>query len=615
MSSGLAASQLSALQDAVDLLVQGEAQLQVGQAQGFKALAQGQAAFASVVQHNGKLSNSDELQKKVSDLLAQEKTLAALSENRQAIRAQLLTLQKLQEKLVAQLLPQSHGTEAVLVLTRQSWLAERLLGQLEGLLPVQDAAAWNAHFQKDLTLFAQVVQALKSGDDALRIPALVVPQDVQVLAEIQQSLKSIQQNAKLLSDQVTTAASIQQKAGALNDSIQSWVRSAAAIFGKTDVAGGGNRLSFWLGLALGLTGLGLLGLFGFQNYKKLTQNVSSTSEQHKANRDSVWRLLDELSTLAEGDLTVQATVGDDITGSIAESVNFAIGALRKLVVTIEETAQSVLLAVEQAQTTTGQLAEASQKQAQEISEVSGDISTIASSIEAVSENAKKSSEVAQNAVQVAQSGAMVVKNNLEGMGRAHTQIEQTAQKIKQLGDSSQEIGNIISLIDDLSDQTNIVALNAAIQAAMAGDAGRGFAVVADEIQRLAERSSQSAKQIEGLVRHIQKDVQQTIEAMQQTTTEVTTAAQLAGDAAASLERIDEISKELADHIQHISDAATQQAGSSSKASKTMQIIQEIVMQTASGSAAAASSVGEVLKMAEGLKRSVAGFKLPNKEVS
>lgn len=599
----------------LDPLIDSSIKVRLGDKTGFQGLTQTKTALNSLTSSLKQTPEFKAIQQQVDNLLAQQKTVSDLWDNRQSIKNQLIDLQKLQEKLVLQLIPQSHSEESVLVLTRQSWLAERLIGQLEGAFWVEDIPAWTARFQRDLSLFVQVVQGLKSGDDSLRITALAVPQDVEVLSDIAKNLAQLQKNTKIFVDQLGTLSSIRQQSETLSSTAQSFMfglnKTITKNLGASSQSGGAS--AFWLGVALGLTTLGCLLAFGFQMYRQLTQNVTSTSEQHQANRDSVWKLLDELSTLAEGDLTIQATIADDITGSIAESVNFAIGALRKLVVTIQETAAAVLAEVEKARVTADQLADASQKQAGQISTVTNNIHSIAESIGEVSENAKKSSEVAQNAVQLAQSSAMVVRNNLEGMDRAHSQMEATAEKIKKLGESSQEIGNIISLIDDLSDQTNIVALNAAIQAAMAGEAGRGFAVVADEIQRLAERSSQSAKQIEGLVRHIQKDVQQTVEAMEQTTTEVTTSAKLAQDAASSLERIDAISKQLAEHIQHISNAATQQAGSASDASGTMRTISEIVMQTAAGSQEAARAVGELLKMAEGLKHSVAGFKLPNKE--
>ncbi|MEX1058232.1 MAG: methyl-accepting chemotaxis protein, partial [Natronospirillum sp.] len=182
-----------------------------------------------------------------------------------------------------------------------------------------------------------------------------------------------------------------------------------------------------------------------------------------------------------------------------------------------------------------------------------------------------------------------------------------------LGQYSQEIGDIVSLINDIADQTNILSLNAAIQASMAGDAGRGFAVVADEVQRLAERSSSATKQIEALVKNIQSDTNEAVISMEQTTSEVVRGARLAQDAGVALEEIENVSRSLADLIQNISNAARQQASSAGHISNTMNVIQEITSQTSAGTMATADSIGNLANLAQDMRASVAGFKLPSGE--
>jgi len=228
----------------------------------------------------------------------------------------------------------------------------------------------------------------------------------------------------------------------------------------------------------------------------------------------------------------------------------------------------------------------------------------------VSANAAESSAVAERSVEIANKGNEVVHNTIHGMDNIREQIQDTAKRIKRLGESSQEIGDIVSLIDDIADQTNILALNAAIQASMAGDAGRGFAVVADEVQRLAERSSAATRQIETLVRAIQADTNEAVISMEQTTTEVVRGARLAQDAGVALEEIEGVSKTLAALIQSISNAAQQQTNSAGQISLTMNVIQQITTQTSSGSTATAESIGNLAKMASQLRRSVSGFTLP-----
>ena len=271
---------------------------------------------------------------------------------------------------------------------------------------------------------------------------------------------------------------------------------------------------------------------------------------------------------------------------------------------------SVSAAAQETQQTALHLAEASEHQAQEIAGASAAVNEMAVTIDQVSANASESAAVAERSVSIANNGSKVVQNTIHGMDTIREQIQDTSKRIKRLGESSQEIGDIVSLINDIADQTNILALNAAIQASMAGDAGRGFAVVADEVQRLAERSAAATKQIEALVKTIQNDTNEAVISMEQTTSEVVRGARLAQDAGVALEEIENVSANLAELIQNISNAARQQASSAGHISNTMNVIQEITSQTSAGTGATASSIGTLAGMALDLRESVAGFKLP-----
>lgn len=292
-------------------------------------------------------------------------------------------------------------------------------------------------------------------------------------------------------------------------------------------------------------------------------------------------------------------------------MNFAIDQLRQLVLVINSTAERVSQSSEQTQMNAVELAEASEHQAQEIAGVSAAINEMTVSIDQVSNNASESATVAQRSVAIAYNGAEVVQRSIEGMNVIRDQIQETSKRIKRLGESSQEIGDIVGLINDIADQTNVLALNAAIQASMAGEAGRGFAVVADEVQRLAERSANATKQIETLVKTIQADTSEAVMSMESTTSEVVRGARLAKDAGEALEEVQTVSNTLADLIQNISNAALQQAESAGHISHTMNIIQDITSQTSSGSMATARSIGELSEMAAALQESVTGFKISN----
>ena len=373
-------------------------------------------------------------------------------------------------------------------------------------------------------------------------------------------------------------------------------------------------ISPFSGYILGAFSILLLMWLSYQQYSVTKENLAHTAEQNRANRAAVWQLLDELANLADGDLTVHATVSDDITGSIAESVNYAINALRRLVFTINDTAVQVSASAQDVQSTARQVAESSENQAREIVGATAAVNAMAASVENVSTNAYESAEVAENSVNIAKTGVTIVQNTISGMERIKGQIQETAKQVKRLGESSQEIGDIISLIDDITDQTNILALNAAIQAAMAGEEGRGFAVVAEEVQRLAERSSYATKQIEALVHTIQNDTSETIKLMEQTTTEVVYGARLTQDAGVALGKIENVSQHLSELIQDISSEAAQQALTASKVSRTMGIIQQITTETASGTMATAASIGQLAELAIELRDSVAGFKLPAQDL-
>jgi len=340
------------------------------------------------------------------------------------------------------------------------------------------------------------------------------------------------------------------------------------------------------------------------------RRVAASERQNVATQDAILRLLNEISELAEGNLTVRAAVTEDITGAIADSVNATIDELRRLVTGITTAANQVTSATGEAQKITGQLLQAAQKQSGEIRDTSKAVTSITKSIHEVSANAAESARVAENSLAAAGKGALAVQNAIHGMNDIREQIQETAKRIKRLGESSQEIGNIVELINDIAEQTNILALNASIQASMAGESGRGFAVVADEVQRLAERAGHATRQIEVLVRTIQSDTNEAVVSMERTTTDVVGGALLAENAGAALGEIEDVSNQIAQLVQNISASARQQAATSAHISRTMQVLREISQQTADNTSATSTAIGRLADMSAQLRKSVAGFRLP-----
>jgi len=363
-------------------------------------------------------------------------------------------------------------------------------------------------------------------------------------------------------------------------------------------------------LMLAVAGVILMAVIGVLMVGSTRKQLHEQAAQNERNQAAILQLLDELADLAEGDLTVHASVTENFTGAIADSINFAIDQMRGLVSNINSLSVQVAKAASDTQGTASNLAAAAESQAKEIGAASTAINDMAVSIDQVSSNAAESAAVAERAVDIANNGAHVVQDTIGGMDNIRSQIQETSKRIKRLGESSQEIGDIVSLINDIADQTNILSLNAAIQASMAGDAGRGFAVVADEVQRLAERSSAATKQIAALVKTIQTDTNEAVISMEQTTAEVVDGARRAQDAGVALEEIESVSTNLAELIQNISNAARQQAATAGHVSNTMNVIQEITSQTAESTETTANSIGDLAGMANEMRSSVEGFKLP-----
>ena len=516
------------------------------------------------------------------------------------------------DQLVKTLADQRSPQEQIYVAGRQVAIAERLNRRLTEVQAAgENAPTARDGFQRDAQMFNRVLDGLQNGNPEFNINAVNNAQGQEILKEVkdiyteiasyvEQILKGSddvfevkQASDDLFLDSGTLLINAQQVSNQFND------QPTKRLFPSVAAA-------LVCGLLAAICVVALLLLI----YRDQQRRYKVTADLNQRNQEAILRLLDEMGSLAEGDLTVRATVTEDITGAIADSINFAVEALRSLVTTINETAVQVAAAAQETQATAMHLAEAAEQQAQQITSASAAINEIAVSIDEVSKNSAESADVAQRSVQIAGKGAAIVRQTIQGMDNIRDQIQETSKRIKRLGESSQEIGSIVELINDIAEQTNILALNAAIQAASAGDAGRGFAVVADEVQRLAERASNATKRIETLVQTIQSDTNEAVTSMEQTTTEVVAGARLAEDAGLALGEIEKVSNDLADLIQNISQASRLQSSAATNISATMNVIQEITSQTSLGASQTAESIGNLAQLAADLRRSVADFKLP-----
>ena len=498
------------------------------------------------------------------------------------------------------------------IANRQIVLADRMSRRVTEIIAGGENTVSAADaLSRDATVFAQVLDGLRNGNEELGVNRLTTAAGLAALDAVEKQYGEAQADLDIVLGASADLAEVQGAATQISEESNVLLENSQALFTSFDNINFARVFpnNYWaIGAGIGAA-VSLLFLLG-TIFRDQRRRLGTTQELNQRNQEAILRLLDEMGSLAEGDLTVKATVTEDITGAIADSINFAVEALRSLVSTINETAVQVAAAAQETQATAMHLAEAAEHQAQQIASASAQINEMASSIDEVSKNSVESADVAQRSVQIAAKGAEVVRQTIQGMDNIRDQIQETSKRIKRLGESSQEIGSIVELINDISEQTNILALNAAIQAASAGEAGRGFAVVADEVQRLAERASNATKRIEALVQTIQSDTNEAVSSMEQTTAEVVAGARLAEDAGLALGEIEKVSNDLADLIQNISQAARQQSTAATSITATMSVIQEITTQTSHGANQTAESIGNLAQLAADLRRSVADFKLP-----
>jgi len=488
--------------------------------------------------------------------------------------------------------------------------ADRIRSSVADIAAQPDPPAAASAVAEDAGFLRSVVNALGGQKSDLDVRPLGSADREAVLVPIQSHLTELE--AQL--ERVKGSAGQVGGLGGAYDAIADSAGKLGEAFAGSASSGvlPGFLQAAWI--PLGLIGLALvfvLVLFSL-NAKSSTFEAMAKEQagQNERNQQAILRLLDEMGSLADGDLTVEATVTEDITGTIADSFNYAIEELRKLVATVNETAIMVDSAAKQTESTASHMAKAAENQGREIKAATESIVSMAASIEEVSGNAERSSDVARHSVEVAHKGGAAVRRTIDGMNAIRETIQDTSKRIKRLGESSQEIGNIIELINDIAEQTNILALNASIQASMAGEAGRGFAVVADEVQRLAERSTNATKQIEVLVRTIQADTKEAVVSMERSTTDVVGGALLAENAGAALDEIEQVSNQIASLVQNISSSARQQAGSAADVSRRTTRLREISEQTGKATTATAAAVSKLSELASQLRKTVAGFTLP-----
>ncbi len=552
-------------------------------------------------------------------ILNSEETILVLSNDIKSINEQMPDMLSASNEVAEILVDSGAPSRQVYLATQQLMFIERISGNISVMMSGNNDAAQSAQrFGLDTATFKRVLDSLLNGNQMLGVTQVEDPGAAALLAEIETLYGKIKIKVANILERSPETFEINNSALSLYNSSEILLDQIFSLSNKYKESVADDTNLYMTGNALAAATVLMFLLIGGMVISQEKRVARETQEQHNEieaqnnrNEAAIMRLLDEMGDLADGDLTAHATVTEDITGAIADSINYTIDALRSLVTQINDTTVQVSSAAHETQATAMHLAEASEQQAAQITTASTAVNHMASSIEAVSSNANDLANEAGKSVEIANKGSMVVQNTITGMDTIREQIQETSKRIKRLGESSQEIGDIVEIINDISEQTNILALNAAIQAAMAGDAGRGFAVVADEVQRLAERSGNATKQIEALVKTIQADTSEAVISMERSTTEVVQGAQLAQNAGGALEEIEQVSSSLAKLIQAISDTTRQQSVAAVSISDSMNVVQEITTQTSAGTNETAASIGNLAELANDLRQSVAGFTLPN----
>jgi len=542
------------------------------------------------------------LRAQVDQILGQEKPLFAMHDHVLAINQMSPLLLAVSDEIVEAGGQAGMNQKYLYIASRQGMLSQRIAKDVNLFSQGgNEAAVAAAQFGKDAKLFRDTESLLRQV-----VPASIRPkldEVANIFGEINKHVEGILGSAAELFVSQRASQQVFEQSDPLLQ------KARGLVDGYADLG----KARFGIVIAAGVMGLASV-LFMFLLARKLVVDArvreQASVEQNRSTQDAILKLLDEMGDLADGDLTIQPEVTEQITGAIADSINYAVREMRNLVARIKNAAQQVTLASEQSRQTATELTEASLRQSAQIAETTNKITAMSRSMEDMSKSAEKSAEVAQGSVSTAKRGAEAVQDTIKGMDAMREQIQETAKRIKRLGESSQQIGEIVELINDIAEQTNILSLNAAIQAAMAGEAGRGFAVVADEVQRLAERSAEATKQISDLVKTIQADTNEAVASMEQATHGVVETTRLADAAGQALGEIESVSEQLSDLIVSIARDAHDHSESATEVSGNMAKIQEAATLTSSGTRQTAESIGKLSDLARELQASVTGFKLP-----
>lgn len=563
-------------------------------------------------------------EKNAKTVLGQQKILTEVGTALRTINRQSADLLEIAETISSLKLQQNASPTEISASGQLVMLTQRI-GKSANEFLTMEGVSPEAVFLlgKDLNSFKEIAQGLQSGSSELRLAGTKDAQTKERLDALLKLYEQTRAQAGAILGNLQGIVSAREAQTAIIADSEPLRKELEALQGKLSSKSGlsaGTLLALLLSSLFALLSAAGLWYAQVQEGKRqqvLAQNqkLAAENEEQQAkrvndgNQAAILRLMNELQAVSEGDLTQETTVTEDITGAIADSVNYTIEELRMLVGNVQSTAGRVAQTTTQVEGTSTELLAASTEQLREIDATGQMVLDMAKRINKVSAQAQDSALVARQSMSAAETGLTAVQNAIGGMNSIRDQIQETSKRIKRLGESSQEIGEITELISNITEQTNVLALNATIQAASAGEAGRGFSVVAEEVQRLAERSADATRQISALVKAIQTDTQDAVAAMERSTQGVVAGAKLSDSAGLALTEIDKVSRTLTQLIEQISKATSDEAVSANTVAQNMQHIFAVTKQTGEGTRATAQQVRELSKVANDLRESVSRFKI------
>lgn len=566
-----------------------------------------------------------EFDEKVESIIEYKQSMVELQLAIEKIRDTTPALIALSDEVAQEFARKKYDANSIYIATRQMMLAERILYNVNKILGAEQAVSSIAvaadQFGRDANTFNRVLYGMLNGnraikkvnDRSIRAKVLQVEKKYNELLEYIRIIQEHSSFAYIVKESTRDIIGDMQ-AGHLKEMEEAlegmsngftYLSNSIDLYSKGGDFFGVLAMGFLIFTAVQLRSEGRTRLL------RAESETEKVEQQNQRNQQAILTLLDELGNLADGDLTVNATVTEDITGAIADSFNYAVDATRRLVRAINETTDQLASASSEASEMALDVASQSNDAANLISDAAQTIYIMSDNIDDISRSSADLAEEAKRSVAIASKGKSTVSETIQGMESIRENIQDTSKRIKRLGESSQQIGEIINLINDIAEQTSILALNASIQAAMAGESGRGFAIVADEVQQLAERAGNSTRQIETIIKGIQTDTNEAIASMEQSTVGVVKGANLAKAAGEDLSEIEHVSLRLADLIFDISSSAQAHSSEQGVIAENMRAIQSTAAKAAEEIGQTVQIISNLTELSNDLKKSVAGFKLPN----